>query len=203
MVDCKEEIKICRLCRCALALSDFYISRPSVYSSRCKKCHGLALRKCRFCHRLFVGKPSRKACSHLCGELMRSPTYLICERCGQLFGPVDHLARRFCSTGCANAAAATGRKTVRKTISKARSAQSLLRYHIQAGRIVRPTTCEECGATDRAIEGAHFNYDEPLRVRWLCVPCHRRWDKREPKHATVIVGRWEKLTGAEGQACDY
>jgi len=72
-------------------------------------------------------------------------------------------------------------------MTKARSAQSLLRYHIQAGNIVRPTSCEECGATNRRIEGAHFNYDEPLRVRWLCVSCHRRWDKSEPKHATFVV----------------
>jgi hypothetical protein len=148
---------------------------------------------------MFVGKSSRKACSHLCSELMRSPTYFVCQCCGQLFGPVDRLARRFCSRSCAYAAALTGQKTVRQTISKARRAQSLLRYHVQAGHIVRPTTCEECGATDRAIEAAHFNYDEPLRVRWLCVPCHRRWDKREPKHATVIVQRFEKFTGKKAE----
>ncbi|MCC7409315.1 MAG: hypothetical protein IT442_14715 [Phycisphaeraceae bacterium] len=35
------------------------------------------------------------------------------------------------------------------------------------------------------IEAAHFNYDEPLRVRWLCCSCHRRWDKRHPKHGTI------------------
>ncbi len=129
---------------------------------------------------------------------MRSPTYLICQRCGQLFGPVDRRARRFCSRDCAYAAS-TGRRTFRKTISKARSAQSLLRYHVRAGHIIRPRICEECGATNRRIEGAHFNYDEPLRVRWLCVPCHRRWDKCEPKNATVIVQRFEQFTGQKAE----
>jgi hypothetical protein len=37
-------------------------------------------------------------------------------------------------------------------------------------------------------------------VRWLCVPCHRRWDKREPKHATVIVGRWESPLERKGKS---
>jgi hypothetical protein len=54
--------------------------------------------------------------------------------------------------------------------------------------VVRPNACEECGATDCRIEGAHFDYDEPLRVRWLCISCHRRWDKRDPKGATYKLG---------------
>jgi hypothetical protein len=187
MVQLAEGVKHCRLCRRQLPLDEFHRSRLGGLSSRCKTCHGVALRRCRVCRRIFIGKSGRKACSQLCRDLMRAPTFLICRHCDQVFGPVDHLGRRFCSKQCKVAAACTGRKTIRKTISKARSAQSLLRYHVQAGHIVRPTTCEECGATDRRIEGAHFNYDEPLRVRWLCVPCHRRWDKREPKQATYAV----------------
>lgn len=187
MVQLAESLKQCRLCRRQLPGHEFHQARPGRLTSRCKRCHGLAVRRCRFCHRIFVGKASRTACSQLCRELMRSPTFLICRRCGQLFGPVNHLDRQFCSRRCAYAAATTGRKTIRKTLTKARSAQSLLRYHVQAGNIVRPSTCEDCGASDRPIEGAHFNYDEPLRVRWLCVSCHRRWDKREPKHATYVV----------------
>ena len=187
MVIAEKEVKICRLCRRELPLYDFYSSPTYGLSSRCKNCHGVAIRRCHNCGRRFVGKSGRKACSPLCRELMNSPTFLICRQCGQLFGPVDHLGRRYCSKKCVYAAASTGRKTFRKTITKARSAQSLLRYHVQAGHIVRPTTCEECGTTDRKIEGAHFNYDEPLRVRWLCVSCHRRWDKREPKHATQVI----------------
>jgi len=180
-------MKSCRLCKRTLPLSEFHRSGPGKYSSRCKRCHGVALRRCSCCSRIFIGKAGRKACSRLCHDLLNSPTFLICQQCGELFGPVSHLMRRFCSMGCKNAAAATGRKTIRKTLTKARNAQSLLRYHIEAGHIIRPTSCEECGATNRKIEGAHFNYDEPLRVRWLCIPCHRRWDKREPKHATYAV----------------
>jgi len=178
---------MCCLCKRELPLSDFHRSRQNGFSSRCENCHGLALRRCGFCGLLFIGKPSRKACTRLCRELMRSPTFLLCGKCSQLFGPVDHLDRRYCSRACKNAAAATGRTKIRRTMTKARSAQSLLRYHVQAGNIIRPITCEECGAADRPIEGAHFNYDEPLRVRWLCVSCHRRWDKCEPKNATFVV----------------
>jgi len=180
-------MKRCCCCRRALPTNDFYPMGPDKLSSRCRRCHGVAVRRCRVCHRLFIGKSGRKACSTLCSQMMRAPTFLLCRHCGQVFGPVDHLKRRLCSKACANAAAATGRLTIRKTCRKARSAHSLLHYHVQAGNIVRPNKCEECGATDRRIEGAHFDYDEPLRVRWLCRSCHVRWDKREPKHGTVIV----------------
>jgi len=63
----------------------------------------------------------------------------------------------------------------------------LVRYYVLAGLLDRPTACEECGSTGQAIEAAHHNYDEPLRVRWLCRSCHRRWDKREPKNATFVI----------------
>ena len=109
-----------------------------------------------------------------------------CPVCLKVF-VLDRRNRRFCSFACKVKAQTTGRRTKRRTMTKARSAQSLLRYHVQAGHIVRPATCEECGLSDGPIEGAHFNYDEPLRVRWLCISCHRRWDKREPKHATCVV----------------
>ncbi len=118
-------------------------------------------------------------------------TWTICPICLTVF-PMAHLERRFCSYACKVKAQSTGRRTFRQTIAKARSAHSLLRYHVLAGHIVRPKVCEECGAAGCRIEGAHYNYDEPLRVRWLCRPCHVRWDKREPKHATVIVAGPER-----------
>ena len=122
------------------------------------------------------------------GGNRRPQTFRLCAKCGRTFGPLNRLSQRFCSRTCAYAAATTGRQILRRTIPAARSAQSLLRYHVQAGNIVRPSSCEACGALGR-IEGAHFNYGEPLRVRWLCRSCHVRWDKAEPKGGTVIVAR--------------
>ena len=93
----------------------------------------------------------------------------------------------------------TGIQRIHRPTSAARRAQSLVRYRVDAGNIQRPETCEACGATGR-IEAAHFNYEEPLRVRWLCCSCHRRWDKREPKNGTVVSAVWiSPLTGRKAK----
>ena len=120
------------------------------------------------------------------GGNRRPRSWTICPVCLNVF-VMDRLSRRFCSYPCKVKAQSTGRRSTRKTTTKAKNAQSLLRYHVRAGNIARPTMCEECGAENRQIEGAHFNYDEPLRVRWLCISCHRKWDKRVPKQATYVV----------------
>ena len=64
-----------------------------------------------------------------------------------------------------------------------RRAQARVRTAICGGRLVRPDTCESCGAVGGPIEAAHRDYSEPLDVRWLCRGCHRRWDFAEPKTA--------------------
>lgn len=127
----------------------------------------------------------------------RPQSFKKCEQCGTTFGPLDRLSRRFCSYECKVKKQTTGRRTFRKTVTKARSAQSLLAYHVKQGNVSKPTECEQCGKCDCAIEGAHYDYSRPLDVRWLCVSCHRKWDKAEPKGATVIVERWQNLTGGK------
>lgn len=117
------------------------------------------------------------------GGNRKPQTFRECGYCKNMFGPLPTLRQKFCSYGCKVKNQSTGRTCTRKTISKARSAQSLLRYHIQAGNITRPKICEQCGIKSK-IEGAHYNYDEPLRVRWLCRSCHIIWDKADPKNAT-------------------
>jgi hypothetical protein len=178
-----------RCLRCGVEKPDgeFYPARPGALTSRCKQCHGVEARACVVCTATFVGKAGRICCSPACRTSLCPPTYKTCQACKGTFGPVDHLDRRFCSHACAYKARATGRRTLRKTIRKARNAQSLVRYHVLAGHIIRPSACQQCGTTARKIEAAHFNYDEPLRVRWLCKSCHARWDKKEPKGATYVV----------------
>lgn len=131
------------------------------------------------------------------GGNRKPQTFKKCERCGVTFGPLDRLSQKFCSMECKVSAQTTGRKRVTVAITKARSAQSLLRYHVLKGHIVRAKTCEQCGVEGVKIEAAHHDYRKPLDVQWLCVSCHRKLDKRNAKHGTrsVIVTRWENATG--------
>jgi len=52
---------------------------------------------------------------------------------------------------------------------------------IRKGLLVRPDNCEACQRSGCQIDAAHYDYAEPLRVRWLCKSCHTMWDAREPK----------------------
>ena len=126
-------------------------------------------------------------------------TFAVCPVCECVFGPLPNLSRRFCSMECKAMSQRTGIQRIHRPTSAARRAQSLVRYRVDAGNIQRPETCEACGATGR-IEAAHFNYEEPLRVRWLCCSCHRRWDKREPKNGTVVSAVWiSPFTGRKAE----
>lgn len=60
-------------------------------------------------------------------------------------------------------------------------ANNAVRRALKTGRLVRPQTCQHCGATGRKIAGAHHDYTRPLEVTWLCYPCHSRWDHADPK----------------------
>jgi hypothetical protein len=67
------------------------------------------------------------------------------------------------------------------------NASHAVRRALRSGRLTKPTACEACGAGDRVIEGAHKDYARPLDVRWLCRPCHRAWDAREPKSVRLVT----------------
>ena len=58
-----------------------------------------------------------------------------------------------------------------------RSANIILHNAIRDGKIIKPSSCEECSATDVRIHGHHDNYAYPMAVRWLCSKCHTAWHK--------------------------
>lgn len=48
-------------------------------------------------------------------------------------------------------------------------AHYLLTNAVRDGRMIREA-CEKCGGQD--THGHHDDYSKPLKVRWLCPPCH-------------------------------
>lgn len=52
-------------------------------------------------------------------------------------------------------------------------ARQKLSNAIRSKKVVRGVRCEHCGV-DAPLHGHHHDYDKPLSVIWLCVPCHRQ-----------------------------
>lgn len=179
-------LKVCVRCGVEKSVAEFFRTRHGRPMGRCKCCHGVTEKQCGACASTFEGKPKKKFCSVNCRRIGRPPTFLSCQSCGQSFGPVDRLCRQYCSYRCKCAGqtkAAEDRKPKAKPTVAARRAQRTVKYHVDQGTLVRPTHCDECCLPGN-IEGAHFNYDEPLRVRWLCRSCHSKWDRAFPKGGT-------------------
>src|SRR5271157_822673 len=172
--------KRCKRCARELPVEKFFWARVGTMSSRCRSCHGLAMRNCVVCGAKFEGKYNNKLCSIRCRKLYRPQTFAGCRQCGRTFGPVDHLRRVYCSMACKKLAQTTGRKSPTQCNRKAKAAQGLVRYYIDTGKLYRPQECSQCGRRGR-IEAAHQDYDFPLTIRWLCRSCHVRWDRQEPK----------------------
>lgn len=59
----------------------------------------------------------------------------------------------------------------RKKFPEKFSARRKLKYNIDTGKIIKPSTCSICGCGGR-IHGHHEDYSKPLDVVWLCVKCH-------------------------------
>lgn len=62
-------------------------------------------------------------------------------------------------------------------LAQGRAEKAMLR-----GSLIRPATCQACGAHDApmkdgrsSIQAHHDDYNKPLDVRWLCQRCHHEW----------------------------
>lgn len=72
-------------------------------------------------------------------------------------------------------------------------AHDIVEKAIQAGRLIRPDRCEQCGSDGRKfrdgrhpIQAHHCDYNKPLDVMWLCQPCHHDWHRTNT--AVAITG---------------
>lgn len=64
-------------------------------------------------------------------------------------------------------------------------AHNLIEAALRDGILERPELCDECGTSPppfkdgrNPIQAHHPDYNDPLRVMWLCQPCHHDWHKR-------------------------
>ena len=179
--------KICRYCQKIKPVDEFWLDKRGVYSARCKACHGLAKRICWQCGSTFEGTASHKFCSENCRREARPQTFHNCQYCGKRFGPISHLGIKFCSPECGYAYRGTVPKKPRaKRTLEAQRAQSIIARLIATGKLARPTRCEACGIEGQ-IEAAHADYGKPTAIRWLCIRCHRLWDRLEPKGGTMRI----------------
>jgi hypothetical protein len=52
-------------------------------------------------------------------------------------------------------------------------ARTAVHNALRDGKITKPDACEDCGDTEKALQGHHEDYSKPLDVKWLCFQCHR------------------------------
>lgn len=63
-------------------------------------------------------------------------------------------------------------------------ARIALNNAVRDGRIVRPESCDECGAVCK-VHGHHDDYSHPFCVRWLCSSCHGLVHRKKPELSEV------------------
>ena len=67
-----------------------------------------------------------------------------------------------------------------KTVS-AHNAQQRVQDALARGELHKPKSCPRCGKVTDKLEFSHSNYSGRLSGRFLCVSCHRKGDKANPK----------------------
>ena len=52
-------------------------------------------------------------------------------------------------------------------------AREMVQKALKSGRLKRNNVCQKCKGTDFECEAHHKDYNQPLKVVWLCKKCHR------------------------------
>jgi hypothetical protein len=147
----EERTKECRGCGEVLSTSDFYVDRKMADGH---------LNFCKACVRARVLRNRGENIERIRAyDRRRAVGADGKRRTGLLAWRVKHPERAALSLRCA--------QLVRRAVAK--------------GQLQIADACERCGLQNAPLEGAHFDYSQPLRVAWLCRPCHRKWDASQPK----------------------
>jgi len=65
-----------------------------------------------------------------------------------------------------------------KKIQKARypekiKARDKVQRAIKSGKLIKPDNCSNCKERTSRVQAHHEDYNQPLKVEWLCIGCHR------------------------------
>ena len=65
-------------------------------------------------------------------------------------------------------------KVYRQNNPKKRAAHTSISNALRDGKLTKDVLCQYCGAFS-SLHAHHADYDRPLCIQWLCVPCHKAW----------------------------
>lgn len=95
----------------------------------------------------------------------------ICYRCheNKKMGPKS----KYCKD-CHAAYTREWRKTHKLSgvAKKKDSVRSYLNVYVKRGKIFSPEQCERCNGKEK-LHAHHYDYNKPLDVIWVCIPCHK------------------------------
>lgn len=108
---------------------------------------------------------------------------MICSSCGK---PHERVGQRYC-VGCHNAYMREWRKTNPMSDEQRLkdTARSYANVYLRRGKIQRGN-CRDCGGEHAEMH--HEDYSMPLKVIWLCRPCHMLLHKSARETIQEMVG---------------
>lgn len=135
---------------------------------------------CEYCERNYGPKPTvtrvlardgkvQRFCSTRCSSAWHSArTHKTCTQCGVSKPRADFSNEQGVCKPCRSVQNVKHQKANREK----HAAHQKVRRAVLAGLIIKPESCERCGAQTR-LESHHADYAKPLSVEWLCASCHR------------------------------
>jgi len=148
-------MKKCRLCNVYKDPSEYYPNE-----SRCKSC----------------------ACAMVRANRLKNRDYYIAFDRGRNMKPHRVAARRaYIQTDSGKASRSRASIKYRENYPNAYKSKVTCGNAIRDKRLLKIANCETCG--DPSKEAHHDDYNYPLQVRWLCIPCHKEWHRHNtPKN---------------------
>ena len=144
------ESRYCKKCKSTLSVEKFY----TYQMNECKDCTCKRVRK------------NRK---------QKREYYLQFDRNRNMDSHRVAARREYIQTEAGKAARRKATAKHKENYPNEYKAKNIFRYALRSGKIIKIANCQQCG--NESQEAHHDDYNHPLDVRWLCIPCHKEWHK--------------------------